>query len=249
VSHQLSLNEWIQPGHLQPDAIKAYRQAFISHPARLLVLKRVLLDSEADKLSRFLSHEARFELAYALYSRKIKDGNIPGVSAAAWLEAEENERFYRFSDYAGLLDESHSSSNERVFRRFFSALRSSEFKHFFEEIAGVELGSTPLINAYSYRSGDFLRHHTDDVKSKRLSFVFYLSPHWERRFGGLLHVIDHAGEVTEVNPDYNSLVLFDVAANANHFINRVEPCAGDRARLTISGWFLTPQQVADSAKL
>jgi Rps23 Pro-64 3,4-dihydroxylase Tpa1-like proline 4-hydroxylase len=209
----------------------------------LLVLKRALRDSVADKLSRFLSHEARFELAYALYSRTIKDGNISGVSPAEWLEAKEDERFYRFSDYAGLLDESQPSPNQTVFRRFFSALRNSEFKHFFEEIAGLELGSTPLINAYSYKSGDFLRHHTDDVKSKRLSFVFYLSPDWERRFGGLLHVIDHRGEVTEVNPDYNSLVLFDVAANANHFINRVEPCAGERARLTISGWFLSPQQV------
>lgn len=237
---QLGLKDWIQSRHLQPDTIKACRQAFISHPARVLVLKNFLIDPVAEKLSRFLSHEARFELAYGLYSKNVKDGNISGVSLTAWLEAEEEEKFYRFSDYAGVLDEFQLSSNRTMFKQFFSALRNNKFRLFFEEVSGLELGSTPLINAYAYKSGDFLSHHTDDVKSKRLSFIFYLSPHWDHRFGGLLHLIDHNGDVTKVAPDYNSLVIFDVAAKTKHFINPVEPCAGERARLTISGWFLAP---------
>ena len=240
MSDQISLKDWVQSKHLQPDTIEACRQAFISHPARLLVLKDFLLNPVAEKLSRFLSHEARFELAHGLYSKNVKDGNISGVTSTAWLEAEEEERFYRFSDYAGALDEFQLSSNQTVFQQFFSALRNIKFRLFFEEISGLELGSTPLINAYSYKSGDFLSHHTDDVKSKRLSFVFYLSPHWERRFGGLLHLIAHNGDVTEVDPDYNSLVIFDVAAKTKHFVNPVEQCVGERARLTISGWFLAP---------
>jgi Rps23 Pro-64 3,4-dihydroxylase Tpa1-like proline 4-hydroxylase len=240
MSYQLWLKDWVQSRHLQPDTIEACRQAFSSHPARVLVLKNFLLDPVAEKLSRFLSHEARFELAYGLYSKNDKDGNISGVSPAAWLEAEEGEKFYRFSDYAGVLDEFQLSSNRTVFPQFFSALRNNKFKLFFEEVSGLELGSAPLINAYSYKPGDFLSHHTDDVKSKRLSFVFYLSPHWDRRFGGLLHLIDRNGGVTEVDPDYNSLVIFDVAAKTKHFINPVEQCAGERARLTISGWFLSP---------
>ena len=240
MSDQLWLKDWVRATHLQPEAIESCRQAFISHPARVLVLKDFLLDSVAEKLSRFLSHEARFELAYGLYSKEVKDGNISGVSPAAWLEAGEEERFYRFSDYAGVLDESQPSPNRTVFQQFFSALRNNRFKLFFEAISGLELGSTPLINAYSYKPGDFLSYHTDDVKSKRLSFVFYLSPNWERRYGGLLHLIDPKGEVTEVAPDYNSLVIFDVAARTRHFINPVEQCAGERARLTISGWFLAP---------
>jgi len=240
MSDQLWLKDWVRPGYLQPDTIESYRQTFTSHPARVLVLKDFLLDPVAEKLSRFLSHEARFELAYGLYSKNAKDGNISGVSPTAWLEAEEEERFYRFSDYAGVLDESQSSSNRTVFQQFLSALRNNGFKRFFEEVSGFELGPTPLINAYSYKSGDFLSHHTDDVKSKRLSFVFYLSPHWERRFGGLLHMVDREGDVTEINPDYNSLLIFDVAAKTTHFVNPVEQCAGERARLTISGWFLAP---------
>ena len=240
MSDQIWLKDWVQSRHLQTDNIEAYRQAFISHPARLLVLKDFLFNPVAEKLSRFLSNEARFELAYALYSNNVKDGNISGVSPEAWLDAEEEEKFYRFSDYAGVLDGFQLSSNRTVFQQFFSALRNNEFKLFFEEVSGLELGATPLINAYSYKTGDFLSYHTDDVKSKRLSFVFYFSPHWERRFGGLLYLIAHNGDVTEVDPDYNSLVIFDVAANAKHFISPVDQCAGERARLTISGWFLAP---------
>jgi Rps23 Pro-64 3,4-dihydroxylase Tpa1-like proline 4-hydroxylase len=153
---------------------------------------------------------------------------------------ERRERFYRFSDYAGVRDEFQSSPNRTSFQQFFSALRDTEFKRYFEKLSGLELGSPPLINAYSYKAGDFLSHHTDDVKRKRLSFVFYLSTQWERRFGGLLHLIDGEGRATEVAPDFNSLVIFDVAAKTKHFISPVDLCAGTRARLTISGWLLAP---------
>jgi Rps23 Pro-64 3,4-dihydroxylase Tpa1-like proline 4-hydroxylase len=234
------LKAWVQSAYLQRRVMASCRHAFLSHPARVLVLKDFLLDPVAEKLSRFLSHEARFEMAYGLYSRNVTDGNISGVTPTAWLEAEARERFYRFSDYAGVFDEFQHSANLRVFQQFFSALRSDPFRLFYEELSGLELGSAPLINAYSYKAGDFLSHHSDDVKGKRLSFIFYLSPGWEHRFGGVLHMIHPDGDVTEVDPDYNSLVIFDVAAKTRHFISPVEPCAGERNRLTISGWFLTP---------
>ena len=240
MSDHASLKHWIQDGHLEPAAIGRYRKAFASNPARALVVKHVLLEPVAEALSRFLSCEARFETVYGLYSERARDGNLGGVSPAAWFEAQENQRFYRFSDYAGVLDEFQSSSNQRMFQNFFSTLRSNECKLFFEAISGLKLGLPPLINAYCYRSGDFLSNHTDNVKGKRLSFVFYLSIGWRRRFGGVLNLIDSDGRVITVDPDYNSLVIFDVAARSRHFISPVEHCAGERARLTISGWFLTP---------
>ena len=235
-----SLQAWVQPSHLERRAIAICRQAFLAHPARMLVLKDFLLDAVAERLSRFLSHEACFEAAYGLYAKNVRDGNIAGVSATAWLEAAAGQRFYRFSDYAGVRDEFQHSANQRVFQQFFAALRSGPFRRFYEAISGLALGPAPLINAYAYGSGDFLSHHSDDVKSKRLSFVFYLTPGWERRFGGVLHMVHPDGEVTEVAPDYNSLVVFDVAAQTRHFISAVEPCAGESRRLTVSGWFLTP---------
>ncbi|MCI0485937.1 MAG: 2OG-Fe(II) oxygenase [Blastocatellia bacterium] len=237
---QAWLDDWIQPQYLQNDFIESCHRAFTSHPARLLVMNDFLLDEVAESLSRFLSREARFKSVYGLYSNAYRHGNISDVPEETWLEAEERTRFYRFSDYAGAVDESRPGSNKVLFQRFLSALRDRNFKIFFEELSGFEFGPVPLINAYSYKAGDFLGSHTDDVKNKRLSFVFYLSPDWERRFGGLLHMIDPQGRVTVIEPQYSSLVIFDVAAKTTHFIDPVKPCAGQRARLTISGWFVKP---------
>ena len=237
------LNSWIHSRHLNPEVIEAYRRAFTSHPARVLVLRDFLVTEVAERLSQFLSFEAKFKSVYGLYSKVHRDGNISDVSKDTWFEAEEQNRFYRWSDYVGVFDEYRLSSNLFLFRDLLLAFRQNEFRNFFEEISGLRFGSTPLINAYSYGAGDFLSSHTDDVKSKRLSFVLYLSAHWERRFGGLLHLIDPNGDLIEIEPDYNSLVIFDVTARTEHFVSPVEPCAGETARLTISGWFLTSNTV------
>jgi Rps23 Pro-64 3,4-dihydroxylase Tpa1-like proline 4-hydroxylase len=237
------LNSWIHSRHLDPEVMEAYCRAFTSHPARVLVLKDFLVPEVAERLSQFLSCEAKFKSVYGLYSKVQRDGNISDVSKDAWFEAEEQNRFYRWSDYVGVSDEFRLSSNLFLFRDLLSALRDNDFRSFFEEISGLRFGPTPLINAYSYRAGDFLSSHTDDVKSKRLSFVLYLSADWESRFGGLLHLIDRNGDRIEIEPDYNSLVVFDVTARTEHFVSPVEPCAGEKARLTISGWFLTCNDV------
>lgn len=239
INNQGWLDSWIHPQHLKPQALEIYHRAFTSHPARVLVLKDFLVGEVAERLSQFFSCEAQFKPVYGLYSNAHKDGNISDVSKDAWFEAEEHNRFYRWSDYAGVFNEFRLSSNLLLFQNFLSAFRSNSFKVFFQEISGLKFGSTPLINAYSYRAGDFLSSHTDDVKSKRLSFVLYFSAHWERRFGGVLHLFDRNGDLMVIEPDYNSLVIFDVTAKTEHFVSPVEPCAGDRARLTISGWFLT----------
>jgi hypothetical protein len=238
MNDQGSLNYWIQSRHLQSEAIKNHHRLFTSHPARMLVIKQFLLDEAADSLSRFLTNEADFTISYGLYSDTNRHGNIADISEQVWLEADPPGRFYRFSEITGALARYRDSANLKMFRQFVAALKGDEFRSYFEEVTGLDLGPTPLVNAYSYSPGDFLSLHTDDVKDKRLSFVFYLSPEWGPEFGGTLHLIDPDGHVVEVSPEHNSLVIFDVAAKTEHFISPVEASAGDKARLTISGWFL-----------
>ena len=194
----------------------------------------------AESLSRFLTHEAAFTLSYGLYSKANRHGNIADIGEQIWLEAEPRNRFYRFSEITGALAEYRGSANLATFRNFVAALRGADFKSYFEKVSGIDLDPTPLVKAYSYRVGDFLSLHTDDVRDKRLSFVFYLSPQWEPDFGGTLHMIDPYGNVLQISPDHNSLIIFDVAARTEHFISPVEASAGDKARLTVSGWFLKP---------
>ncbi|MDQ4144023.1 MAG: 2OG-Fe(II) oxygenase, partial [Actinomycetota bacterium] len=63
------------------------------------------------------------------------------------------------------------------------------------------------------------------------------SPAWEPRFGGELKMVDPSGNVTAIEPEYNSVVLFDVAAGTTHYVDPIPPAAGDRARLSIGGWY------------
>ena len=238
VAEEIKLEEWIQPEHLSRNAIQQCRHAFWSHPLRVTVLKQFLLDEAADRLSRFLSREAVFKRIYGLYSSANRDGNISDVAEEEWLAVEESRRFYRFGDYDSVRDEFRSSSNFAAFQDFAALTRSQTFRKYAERITGLAFGDTVLLNAYSYEAGDFLSLHSDNVKEKRLSFVFYLTPQWESRFGGGLEIMGFEGGHLEIEPEYNSLAIFDVAARTEHHITPVDASAGTLARLTISGWLL-----------
>jgi len=238
VAEKINLKEWIRPEHLSSNAIQQWRRAFLSHPLRVTVLKRFLLDAAADRLSEFLTREAAFKRVYGLFSNANRDGNISDVEEKEWLAAEESRRFYRFGDYESVREEFRVSGNFAAFHDFAALIRSHTFRKYAERITGLAFGDTVLLNAYSYEAGDFLSLHSDNVKEKRLSFVFYLTPRWESRFGGGLEIMGFDGGRLEIEPEYNSLAIFDVAARTEHHITPVEASAGTLARLTISGWLL-----------
>ena len=62
------LAAWIQPRHLDDQALEAYRSAFTSHPARLVIIRDFLAPDVADRLGRFLANEAEFKPEFGLYS-------------------------------------------------------------------------------------------------------------------------------------------------------------------------------------
>ena len=82
--------------------------------------------------------------------------------------------------------------------------------------------------------GDFLRPHSDDNRNRRLALVIYLSHNWQRDFGGLLRVVHEDGNFTEVEPEFNSMIAFDVLSAPAHF---VLPICADQPRLSIGGWY------------
>jgi hypothetical protein len=230
------LGAWIQPQHLDTSAVETYGKMFSDHPARLIVLDNFLLDEVAGKLGRFLTTEAVFRISYGLLSPDGRAGTIAGVSRQDWMKAKEQDRFFRFRELDGSARRFQSSPCMAVTQEFFGWLRGSNLRRYFEVICGLSLGEVK-INAYAYKRGDFLRRHTDNDKRKRLAFVFYLSDGWEPRFGGELIMTGPGGSLTAIESRYNSLVLFDVTADSEHYVEQIKSAAGGRARVSISGWF------------
>jgi Rps23 Pro-64 3,4-dihydroxylase Tpa1-like proline 4-hydroxylase len=88
------------------------------------------------------------------------------------------------------------------------------------------------------KAGDFLKPHNDDNRNRSLALVIYLSADWAPHFGGALNVVDGEGRTTKIEAEYNSMVVFDVAADTRHF---VDPIPQDNfARVTIGGWYHKP---------
>jgi hypothetical protein len=228
------LASWVQAHHWQRGALAAYRQAFASHPARLLVFRQFLLDTAAERLSRFLAVEAEFHTVYGLYS---VDGRY--VTEDEWIAAAAEDRYLRLGAFCGPRPEFLLSPNLLTYLQFRQAFRDRRFTALFEELCGVSLGSSAF-SVHAMRQGDFLHAHTDAVEDRRLAFVLYLSPDWQPRFGGGLHVVEPSGSVLRIEAEYNSLVLFDVTTRTEHLVGPIEPEAGETARLSLGGWISQP---------
>jgi Rps23 Pro-64 3,4-dihydroxylase Tpa1-like proline 4-hydroxylase len=81
--------------------------------------------------------------------------------------------------------------------------------------------------------------HTDDSENRSYTFVIYLTPDWKPDYGGTLVVVAKDGVEHRIEAEYNSLACFD--ASAGHYVATINDAAGERARLTIGGWFLNPK--------
>ena len=229
------LASWIQPQHLEDRALELYRNAFTSHAARLVVIKDFLVPQVADRLSRFLANEAEFKPEYGLYS-------IEGaVQDEDWLRADEQDRLFRLGKLVGTPPQFQTSPNALTYLQFRMTFQRPEFKAFFEAISGMPLGSSDDFGAHSMTQGDLLRPHSDDNKNRQLALVIYLTPGWKREFGGLLRVVHKDESFTDVEPEYNRMIAFDVLTAPAHLVLPIQSNdGGKKRRLSILGWYHKP---------
>lgn len=90
--------------------------------------------------------------------------------------------------------------------------------------------------ATSYRAGDFLTEHDDDVagKNRRAAYVFGITSAWSSDWGGLLMFPNEDGRTVQAfPPGMNRLRLFSVPAR--HSVSYVAAFA-DQSRLSVTGW-------------
>ena len=225
------LASWFQPHHLVTEALERYRRAFATHPARLVVVNDLLAPQIADRLNRFLSTEAEFQTEYGCYS-------VEGaVGADHWNLADDADRFFRFRKLITTPQQFQMSPNALTYLQFRKAFQRPEMREFFEKISGLPLGWSDDFGAHSMITGDFLRPHSDDNRDRRLALVIYLSRDWKREFGGVLRVVHPDGSFTEVEPNYNRMIAFDVLSSPAHLVTPVELATEGAPRLSIGGWY------------
>ncbi len=227
------LHAWIQAQHLTEPALLQFRKSFQRHPARLLILRDFLQESAADRLARFLHKEAEFQPKYGLYSAEEV-----AATKENWLRAEEEDRFFRSSMLTRVPEKYKLSPNTITYLRFRRDFQDPNLREFFERLSGLSLSTSNSFACHAMNSGDFLKVHDDNYANRRLALVIYLTPGWESRFGGALTMVSAEGHQTRIEAEYNSLVVFDVTAGSKHFIEPITAHAGNRARMTISGWYL-----------
>jgi hypothetical protein len=226
------LGAWIQPQHLEDAALAEYEKSFVSHPARLVVIKNFLQPAVAERLSRFLSSEAEFKDEYGLYS-------IEGaVKEEDWRRAAEDDRLFKLGKLVGTPPQFQTSPNAMTYLQFRMTFQRPELKGFFEAISGMPLGASNDFGAHSMTQDDLLRPHSDDNRNRQLALVIYLSPGWKPEYGGQLRVTHLDGKETMVEAEYNSMIAFNVLTHSAHVVEPVRSNdGGTKRRLTIGGWY------------
>lgn len=223
------LAEWVQPQHLEDDALRRYRDMFLAPPMPVTRVDDFLQEGCARQLATFLQQEAQYEEVYCLY-------NPEGcVSEEAWHAADPERRLGKYQKVQGARADVRSFG-PLLYRRFTDVLEDQGFIAFFEALTGLALGPLQAVGGKAFGREDMLRPHSDDELDRRLAFILYLTPDWRAEYGGALFVEGANGETMRIEARFNSLVLFDVKGHARHWISDIGDAAGSQRRLSIGGW-------------
>uniref|UniRef100_A0A8D0GDX9 Prolyl 3-hydroxylase OGFOD1 n=1 Tax=Sphenodon punctatus TaxID=8508 RepID=A0A8D0GDX9_SPHPU len=128
-----------------------------------------------------------------------------------------------------------------------SALRKllfEEFRVWLSDVTQVELKPTIDLSCAKYEYTDTLLCHDDELEGRRIAFILYLVPPWDKSDGGTLDLFstdEHSQPqqvVKSLVPSWNSLVFFEVSPVSFHQVSEV--LSKGKCRLSVSGWFHGP---------
>ncbi|XP_066205432.1 prolyl 3-hydroxylase OGFOD1 [Saccopteryx leptura] len=119
-----------------------------------------------------------------------------------------------------------------------------DFRAWLSDISKIDLESTIDMSCAKYEFSDALLCHDDELEGRRVAFILYLVPPWDRRWGGTLDLYDVDEHfqpqqiVKSLTPSWNTLVFFEVSPVSFHQVSEV--LSEEKSRLSISGWFHGP---------
>ena len=162
------------------------------------------------------------------------------AATAKGARSENDQGGFRFAYDSYMMVEAylHKRDPGLLLHDVLELLNSREYVAFVQALTGDIRIRRVNAQATRYRSGHFLRYHTDihSGEGRLYAYVINLTREWRADWGGLLQFIDAKGEVTRTfMPRWNSLSLF--AVPAGHAVSLVSPWANSE-RLAITGWML-----------
>ncbi|XP_054856659.1 prolyl 3-hydroxylase OGFOD1 [Eublepharis macularius] len=119
-----------------------------------------------------------------------------------------------------------------------------EFRVWLSDVAQVELEPTIDLFCAKYEYTDALLCHDDKLEGRRIAFILYLVPPWDRSDGGTLDLFSTDNHfqpqqiVKSLVPLWNSLAFFEVSPVSFHQV--AEVLSKGKCRLSVSGWFHGP---------
>ncbi|XP_031470764.1 prolyl 3-hydroxylase OGFOD1 [Phasianus colchicus] len=142
----------------------------------------------------------------------------------------------RQSEELGARPEPHVSALRRALSR--------TLRVWLEAVTHIELEPSIDISCAKYESTDVLLCHDDELEGRRIAFILYLVPPWEKSDGGTLDLFstDEHFQPQQVMkslmPSWNTLVFFEVSPVSFHQVSEI--LSEEKCRLSVSGWFHGP---------
>nr|XP_033797183.1 prolyl 3-hydroxylase OGFOD1 [Geotrypetes seraphini] len=118
------------------------------------------------------------------------------------------------------------------------------FRTWLSDVTKVEFEQTIDVSCAIYNYTDTLLCHDDELEGRRIAFILYLVPPWDKADGGTLDLysIDEHFQPQEIVkslvPSWNSLTFFEVSPVSFHQVSEI--LSKEKCRLSVSGWFHGP---------
>jgi Rps23 Pro-64 3,4-dihydroxylase Tpa1-like proline 4-hydroxylase/thiol-disulfide isomerase/thioredoxin len=114
-------------------------------------------------------------------------------------------------------------------------------KAWMSRLSGRQCTGTAEVSASWYLPGDHSLPHNDIASvdqqaSRQVAFVWHLTKDWRPEWGGALY---WCSKGRYLPPAFNTLYLFNVGPDSNHFVTHVSPYARGK-RLAVNGWWTGP---------
>lgn len=112
------------------------------------------------------------------------------------------------------------------------------------DVTGIPLNDTVDMGSSKYSYTDVLLCHDDELEGRRIAYILYLVPPWEKQDGGSLDLFttdeykQPKDVVESLKPEWNSFAFFEVSPVSFHQV--AEVLSQDKVRLSINGWFHGP---------